>query len=44
MARQWVARIKEVHTRLAERLKAAAEYQAKYYNKNHTPKEYNIGD
>jgi hypothetical protein len=43
-AYQRAARIKEVHARLTERLKATAEYQAKYYNKNHTPKEYNISD
>jgi hypothetical protein len=41
---QWVVRIKEVYAWLAKRLKAAAEYQAKYYNKNYTPKEYNVGN
>jgi hypothetical protein len=43
-AHQRAAKLKEVHTRLAKQLKAAVEYQAKYYNKRHTPKEYKVGD
>jgi hypothetical protein len=43
-AHQRVAKLKEVHTRLAKQLKAVVEYQAKYYNKRHTPKKYKVGN
>ena len=36
--------IKAEREQLAERLREASEYQAKYYNQRHAPQRYRVGD
>jgi len=36
--------IKAVRDELAQRLRAAGEYQTKYYNQRHKPRHFNVGD
>src|SRR3989440_8019729 len=36
--------IKAKRERLAERLQEASEYQMKYYNQGHAPRQYRVGD
>src|SRR5579862_7939740 len=43
-ARRRAAAINAEREKLKERLRQAVEYQAKWYNKSHTPKHYQVGD
>ena len=43
-AHERAAAIKAEREQLAERLREASEYQAKYYNQRHAPQRYRVGD
>ena len=43
-AKDRVEQLQSLREGLEERLKKAAEYQAKYYNKNHKPREFAVGE
>src|SRR5256885_13410627 len=44
VAHERAAAIKAEREQLAERLREASEYQAKYYNQRHAPQRYRVGD
>src|SRR3989440_2475418 len=44
VAHERTAAIKAEGEQLAERLREASEYQAKYYNQRHAPQRYRVGD
>ena len=43
-ARQRIEALQEIRTNLEDCWKQATEYQTKYYNAKHKPKQYNVGD
>ena len=43
-AKDRVEQLQSLREGLEERLKKAAEYQANYYNKNHKPREFAVGE